>query len=139
MKRLKTRDGIVTAEDVVDGVPINPKLPKNFDITPNEHRPDSHYKFWELPYIETNTVEQWDESYDKRTDEYAAEGRRKWYEEHRAKWLEAWPSGVRYDVRCLDGGAWDRSTSWGMFGTLAEALNCAKTGPFRGRGLGMRG
>lgn len=38
---------------------------------------------------------------------------------------EAWPGGVRYDVYCLDGGAWDRPTARGWFGTLEEALRFA--------------
>ena len=119
----------ILAEDIVDGVPVNPKLPRRFDNTPNDARPASHDKFWGRPYIETETIEQCDAQYETRTDEWAAEGRRMWYEERRAKWLEAWPSGTRYDVRCLDGGSWDRSSSWGMFATLAEAVACAQTGP----------
>jgi hypothetical protein len=31
-------------------------------------------------------------------------------------------------------GAWDRSTSWGMFATLEEALKCAGNGRTWGRG-----
>lgn len=31
-------------------------------------------------------------------------------------------------VRCLDGGAWDRSTNWGKFPTLEEAVKQAKSG-----------
>ena len=34
MKRLNTGRGYIFAEDVVDGVPINPKLPPDFDQTP---------------------------------------------------------------------------------------------------------
>ncbi len=37
-----------------------------------------------------------------------------------------------YVVRCLDGGAWDRSTNWGKFDTLEEAVSQAKAGsPYR--------
>lgn len=56
----------------------------------------------------------------------AEEVRKQWTDSGRAQWMEAWPSGIRYDVRCLDGGAWDRSTSWGMFATLEEALACIR-------------
>ena len=49
--------------------------------------------------------------------------------EYLARWLEAWPTGIRYDTYCLDGGAWDRPTAWGKFGTLAEAVRCAQEGP----------
>jgi hypothetical protein len=38
----------------------------------------------------------------------------------------AWPQGVRFDVYCLDGGAWDRPTAWGWFGTLEEAIRCVQ-------------
>jgi len=31
----------------------------------------------------------------------------------------------RFDVFCLDGGAWERPTCWGRFRTLEEALRCA--------------
>jgi hypothetical protein len=79
------------------GVAFNPKLPRNFDSTPNDARPASHRKWWNRPYISTQTGDD-------------------------PHWLNAWPSGIRYDVRCLDGGAWDRSTGWGMFATLDEAL-----------------
>lgn len=90
-------------------IPINPKLPAKFDCTANEQRPPSHRRWWNRPYIETYT----------------------WEEGHscpREKWFASWPSGTRYDVRCLDGGAWDRPTCWGMFKTLEEAIACARSG-----------
>ena len=98
----------IRTQAVVDGVPVNPVLPKNFDGTRNEDRPESHQKWWDLAYIETVTRE-----------------------EGETGWREAWPSGVRYDVRCLDGGAWDRPTFWGAFATIEEAVRCAKGGPAR--------
>lgn len=96
-------------------VPINPKLPRRFDDTPNGARPASHARWWYRPFILTCTWEQM--AWPTAT------------EADRAKWHEAWPSGTRYDVRCLDGGAWDRSTCWGMFAMLEEALACAGAGP----------
>ena len=116
------------AKNQVDGVLIDPKLPARFDNTPNEDRPDSQSKWWGFPFIVTETVAQLDTYYAKRTDKYADDGRKGW-EEGRPRWMETWPSGTRYEVRCLDGGAWDRSTSWGMFATIEEAVACAKTGP----------
>ncbi len=113
-----------SARDCVDGILINPKLPKNFDSTNNEYRPASHQKFWNMPYIETFTIEDWEAAHNSATDEYAEARRERWAAKGRQEWLKAWPSGVRYDVRCLDGGAWDRSTNWGVFATLEEALNC---------------
>lgn len=112
------------AEDCINGVLINPKLPDRFEVTPNEDRPVNQRKWWYQPFICTNSVEQEDRWHSERTDEYAAERLAEWQEHGRAQWLEAWPSGKSYEVRCLDGGAWDRSTSWGMFGTLADALQC---------------
>jgi hypothetical protein len=122
MKRLNTGRGYILAERVVDSVPINPKLPPNFDDTPNDERPDSHRKFWHVPFIVTDSVDALDAFYAERTDQWAEEGRQHWSEQGRAHWMEAWPTGVRYTVRCLDGGAWDRSTCWGSFPSLGAAL-----------------
>lgn len=35
--------------------------------------------------------------------------------------------GDRFDVRCLDGGAWDRATWHGSYDNLEDALRHAKT------------
>ena len=43
-------------------------------------------------------------------------------EEGFATWWKAWPSGLRHDTYCLDGGANNRPTAWGKFATLAEAI-----------------
>lgn len=91
-------------------IPVNPRLPKNFDCTPNEDRPDSHMKWWNRPYIQTYTLESFGD-----VDE-----------EFKRKWMESWPTGTRYDLRCLDGGAWDRSTWYGSFKTLEEAMEAGK-------------
>ena len=80
------------------GVPVDPKLPRDFWNTANERRPASHNRWWHRPFV-------------------------------RSLPNENWPGGRRYDVYCLDGGAWDRPSGWAMFGTLAEAIACAKTGP----------
>ena len=128
MPRFNIAGNKFTAEKCIRGVLVNPVLPKHFDSTANEERPASQKKWWDMPYIETLSVEEWDEQYANRTDEYADKAREGW-KEGRVSWLRAWPSGIRYDVRCLDGGAWDRSTAWGMFATLEEALACAGVGP----------
>ena len=39
-----------------------------------------------------------------------------------------YPSGVRYEVYCLDGVETDRPTVWGFFGTLEEAIQRVKIG-----------
>jgi hypothetical protein len=113
---------------MIDGIPVNPVLPKNFSSTDNEKRPASHQKWWDRPYIQTTSVEELDADYANRTDDYAEKAREAWIE-GRKSWMEAWPSGTRYDVRCLDGGAWDRPTCWGMFPTIEQAVECTKTGP----------
>ncbi|HKT97932.1 MAG TPA: hypothetical protein VJS30_15585 [Paraburkholderia sp.] len=126
MKTINIDGHEFAAEDCINGVLLNPELPKRFDDTPNDQRPDDQRKWWYRPFIVTNTIEEMDEFYSGRTDEYADEGRARWVE-GRVKWLQAWPSGVRFETRCLDGGAWDRSTSWGMFATIEEALQCVSS------------
>ena len=121
------------AEKIIDGSPIDPILPKDFDDTPNEGRPASHSEWWNIPFIRTQTLEKLDALYATDTEE----ARKLWEEGGRDGWLKAWPSGTRYETRCLDGGAWDRSTGWGMFGTLEEAVRCAKEGPAWRRGPSM--
>lgn len=128
-KTCRTFDGrTFQAVDVFEGILVDPLLPPRFDDTPNEERPRSHDRWWERPFISTMTTEDWEAHALGRTDEYAAKALADWRAEGRAKWLVAWPSGTRFDVRCLDGGAWDRSTYWGAFGTLVEALRCAQSG-----------
>jgi hypothetical protein len=83
------------ARMVIDGIPVDPVLPKGFYSTPNERRPASHRRWWYQPFVKTCLN-------------------------------EAWPSGIRFDVYCLDGGAWDRPTARGWFGTLEEAIHCAR-------------
>lgn len=59
-------------------IPLDPKLPKNFDFTPNEDRSKAELDAW------------WDHPFGITL----ADG--------------------RIDVRCLDGGAHDRSTGYGV-------------------------
>lgn len=40
------------AEDVREGILINPVLPEQFGCTPNEDRPGSHDPYWDRPYIQ---------------------------------------------------------------------------------------
>ncbi|NOM01208.1 hypothetical protein G9Q13_28680, partial [Klebsiella pneumoniae] len=80
------------ASNCIQGVLINPALPEMFDQTPNAERSREEKARW------------WDRPYivsDKN---------------------ERWPHGVRYTVRMLDGGAWDRSTNHGMYGSIEEAV-----------------
>src|SRR5262245_42327087 len=115
MPEYKDQDGTTfVARERISGVFVDPELPDKFGDTPNEARPPSHTKWWDRPYIETFTWEKM--AWPTAT------------EQDRATWFQSWPSGTRYDVCCLDGGAWDRPTSWGSFATLEEAIACA-SGP----------
>jgi hypothetical protein len=91
-------------DELIDGVPINPELPDDFGDTANEDRPVRHLAWWGVPFIEICTCDH-------------------------PKFIEAWQGSIRFDVRCLDGGAWDRPTCLGMFGSLSEALACIKKRP----------
>jgi hypothetical protein len=140
-------DVSVDAEDLVDGILINPALPEDFDNTPNDERSHKETAFWwNRPFILTDTLDL------KSYDDYIARARENadpelgfiWVEReewnadqmlHKRNWLHHFPSGTRYMVRCLDGGAWDRSTNWGVFPTLDLALNCVRGGPAYIQGL----
>jgi hypothetical protein len=113
------------AEAMEEGVLINPALPKNFDSTPNEDRPPSQNKWWFVKYIVTEEIAERDEYQATRKDKAAEAGQIMWAQ-HRKMWLDSWPNGTRYDVRCLNGGAWDRSTWLGSYATLQEAIWKAK-------------
>lgn len=109
---------------IQDGVCINPQLREYFDTTPNEEREDLEISdWWDRPYIQTTTWAQMP----------PLNGTPEEIEAKHAKWLESFPNGTRYDVRCLDGGAWDRSTWWGTTTTLEAALDIAHNGPERWR------
>ena len=119
-------------QDLFDGVPINPILRPDFDVTPNEDRdPLEKEDWWGWPYICNDNwddnAESW-EAHVERLKQYPDIKIRdkETYETEKLAskkaWLEAYPTGVRYDIRCLDGGAWDRSTMWGMVGSLEEAM-----------------
>lgn len=121
------------AEGLVGGVLINPALPENFDNTPNDARSQEELaRWWLRPFVVVNRWEdevrhihahqEWlkqNGDADLCRPDLAA-----YIEEQRAQWFKFWPEGSRYEARCLDGGAWDRSSNWGMFGSLAEALGC---------------
>lgn len=59
-------------------IPLDPKLPKTFDATPNEARSKAQLDAW------------WDRPYGRTLKD------------------------GRVEVRCLNGGAWDRSTHLGI-------------------------
>jgi hypothetical protein len=96
----------VRARDLVDQVLVDPLLPRGFDDTDNKCRPAEHGPWWGVPFIISFRPSAPD-----------------------ADFLRAFPDGVRYDLRCLDGGAWDRSTWWGSFASAQLAAAEAKTRP----------
>lgn len=70
-------------------IPIDPKLPNNFNTTPNEERSkDELDRWWDHPYCLTM------------------------------------PDG-RFEVWCLNGGAWDRASWLGRADTYREACELA--------------
>lgn len=115
---------VFDAQAIESGILINPTLPENFDCLPNDDQDLTHKKWWHVPFIRTTTfvpttsMRGTTPSTSSGSDDSALD-----------RWIAAWPDGTRYEVRCLDGGAWDRSSSWGMFATLDAAIECAKTKP----------
>lgn len=98
------------------GIPLNPKMRADFDNTPNEQREILEGEHWWFrPFIVTYG---WHEP----QETVAQETRDEW----RAEWFKKWPSGTRFDLRVLDGGAWDRSTFRGAYPTLEEAVEGAQ-------------
>lgn len=120
--------------EIVKGVPINPELPENFDSEDIETRDHDEFIEWiDRPYILRTT---WSDEKARviAADEFmAAKGEpyeRDWAA-FKARFFKINPSGTEYQVRCLTGGAWDRSSFLGSFDNLEEAIQCAKTGPNR--------
>lgn len=124
---------------VADRFPLNPILRDWFDQTPNDMRePLELEHWWDLPFIVTDTWEDRETGFRAHQVRLNAEGfdgalNADQVEAEipalKAKWFEAWPAGTRYEVRCLDGGAWDRSTNWGMVASLEEAIAKCAAGP----------
>ncbi len=70
-------------------IPVNPRLPKSFDSTPNNERSEAQIRrWWCLPFV-VGKDDNW-------------------------------------SVRCLDGGAWDRSTWHGSWKTEEAAVAYAE-------------
>ncbi len=119
---------------LIKGVPFNPSLPDGFSSTPHDERdPQEVRDWWGRSYIQQYTWAEMTEAYSdylNRVETFGLEPQThaeflKDQEAQRVSWFESWPTGVRYDVRCLDGGAWDRPTGISMVGTLEEALMIA--------------
>ncbi|WP_116304281.1 hypothetical protein [Alkalilimnicola ehrlichii] len=124
------------AQELIDGIPINPKLRRSFETTDNGQRDPAEVRdWWGLPFIRSEEFYVPDASYAdfcQRLERYGSQVKETEAEynarlkEMRRKWFAAWPAGIRHDVYCLDGGAWDRSTWRGSFSSLAQAVAYAK-------------
>lgn len=122
--------------EVAQGIFVNPNLRSDFDYTPNTEREELETEHWYgRVYIVTDEYnsETYSEfvvrmtSYDS---DYKPESEHDFNERTqklKEAWFKAYPTGTRYEVRCLTGGAWDRSSSQGMFGSLEEAVKKATT------------
>lgn len=123
-------------EWVTEQIPLNPKLRDDFDETPNESRDDLEIEhWWNKPYIVAQFVTLTDRNYSafvKRLESYSSENtvsESEWNNKHSGLKMDDKYStyGVSFIVRCLDGGAWDRSTWKGQFNNLVDAILCAES------------
>lgn len=123
-------------EWVAEQIPLNPNLRADFDVTPNDERDDleiSHW--WGKPYIVAQFVTLTDRNYlafVKRLESYGSTNivsEKEWNEQNSGLNIknEDCTHGVTFIVRCLDGGAWDRSTWKGQYNNLADAILCAES------------
>ena len=133
-------------KNIVDGIAIDPILPDDFWNTAHEDREQVELNEWrERPFIVTQGYdeESYEEYYSRMKPYYddliAHYGEEKTtykvetedefnsrVEKQKKSWFDAWPSGIRYDVYILDGGAWDRPTNKAKVASLEEALEIAK-------------
>jgi len=121
-------------EQVGQGYPINPVLRDNFVSTPNDHRDALELAdWWGLPYIESRTWQETEsrlraghQALDPGLSEEDAEAR---IEADRTAFFAFNPEGTKFTVLCLDGGAWDRPSKWGVYPTLEDAIECCERGP----------
>jgi len=122
-------------EWVTEYIPLNPRLRENFDATPNDSRDDLEVAhWWGKPYIEANFVTLTDRNYfafTERMKSYSSDdviSEEEWNEVFSGSQMnnKECNHGAIFVVRCLDGGAWDRSTWKGQFNSLTEAISCAE-------------
>lgn len=96
------------------GVPLNPCLPDWFDRRDNATRYRTEIRnWWNRPYIVST-------SWEDRQPGSSLTGAE--IENMKKSWFDAWPSGIRYDVRCLDGKELDCSSWWGSYTSIELAL-----------------
>ncbi|WP_022954781.1 hypothetical protein [Leucothrix mucor] len=124
-------------QETIGGVIINPKQRSGFDDTPNEDRDRLEISdWWGKPYIRTykwgDNLESWEEHVARMSQYPDAKVRSKEdYEEdmmeRKQSWYASFPEGIKYEVHCLNGGAWDRPTFCGKSSNLEGALQIVKS------------
>lgn len=116
-------------------IPINPKLPPDFFCNPIDERSQKEIiSWWRVPFILSEEYSQVDATYQDHVNRVSETGltplcREEWeamIRQTRESWFNEYPTGKRYNVRRLDGGAWDRPTNYGFFGSLDEAIDVAE-------------
>lgn len=124
------------SEWVTENIPLNPLLRDDFDETPNDERdPLENEHWWCKPYIVTQFSSLTDRNYSaffQRLNSYCHKdiiSEEEWKKDFSGLHMEndAYTHGVSFIVRCLDGGAWDRSSWKGQFNNLADAILCAES------------
>jgi len=112
---------------LVHGVPVDPVMRSDFERTPHDEREALEKEdWWDRPYVKTCS---WDE-YISHSSEwesvgYSGEDPPEVYSKQR--WFSLWPTGTRYEVRCMNGWAWDGSTVIGIEANLDDAIGLART------------
>lgn len=138
---------------LVDGIPVDPIMPLDFDSISHDDRDPLEIEDWfGRPYIRTSTWSDREECYravraeglPPEADEHwceewwPAEGSDECFEaelfEQKVRWYASFPEGVRYEIRCM-GGAYGRDRSatctWGYCASLADAIAVANSGDNR--------
>ena len=121
---------------IIEGILVNPIEPEYIDFKDINERSEEHLEeWWNKPFIRITGYEAPDNSYEEYYERLKdfnmeLENEEEFYlriERDKKSWFEYWgEDGLRYDVRILDGGAWDRTTNKGSYKTLEEALEVAK-------------
>jgi len=102
-------------QQLIDGVIVNPCQRDTFDACDNNIRDLNESEDWDgVPYIVST-------GYTVNTNSSAKEN-----DEGAKNWSNTFPLGIRYTVRCLDGGYWDSSTPIVQFKSLTNAINWVK-------------
>ena len=120
---------------IVHGFCINPVLRHDFDVTSNDERDPLEVKdWWGRPFILENEYWQPDNSYEEyaeRCSDFTTtqlESKQEWEDKQKTNkqdFIKNYPTGKAYTVRCLSGGAWDRSSWCGDFASIDEAASYA--------------